>query len=425
LVVERVAQPANLLPSNLESKEATVKKLLVLIAVSAVFLFLCGVTDTVYAGNGGNGNGFPEGDHFNLNLIAKKSDPAESGYFNCPSPADYQWDYYRDNVGVCTPELIGTDACQKCDPDVEICTVQIPSSQNVVFVPRDGSDDVDGDGNPEPITIRIKSGSDRPGKGKKIKDQFPSLTATDWCTEHFPDYGSLEGDEAEVMLPENANGYGVYARVTGKPVEGTAWSFLFPAIEQVQDEYGNDLYFMGSIGGPDGCTDAEGAHIGDLDRIDKTKGNGKGKGVKEASDLTCLFKFTGQVCYINDLCYYCGDAPDYLLCEGLFSGNDAGFVCCTDTFEADTQVFDSCGEPAKSNCTDPEGISTIDGVTLCDPAIDPDCEWTCTGESYGVDPLCRNYEEPTWVFNISDFVDVLWKSQSSGAYVVQLRFYPL
>jgi hypothetical protein len=393
-MVEPVAQPANLL-------RLWMKKHLILFVICSLVFSLALIYNTSYAGQGGNGNGYPEGDHFNLNLIAKKSDPALSSYFNCPSPDDYQWNYYKDNVGICTDLLISTDACQKCDPDIETCTVQ-PD---------------------EEITIRIKSGSDRQGKGKKIKDQYPSLTVTDWCTEHFPDYGSANGDLAEVMLPENANGYGVYARVTGKSLEGTAWSFLLPTIENVQDEYGNNLYFLGTIGSPDGCTDAQGNYVGDLDRIDTTKGNGKGKGVKDAVNLNCLFEFTGQVCYINDLCSYCGDAPGYSLCGDTFAGNDAGFVCCEDTFD-DGQVYDSCGEPAKSNCSAPVGILTADGVTSCDPLTDG-CEWTCTGESYIVDPLCRDYQAPTWIFNISDFVDVLWKSETNGAYVVKVRFYPL
>lgn len=398
------------------------KKLLICIMVFTVIIAFGVITVSTYAGKGGNGNGYPEGNHFNLNLIAKKSDPAEPSYFNCPIPDNYQWDYYKDNIGICTVDLVGTDACEKCDPNVENCSVQVPSSQNVVFVPRDN--DVDNNDIPDKeITIRIKSGSDRPGKGKKIKDTYPSLTVTDWCTEHFPDFGEAEGDLAEVMLPENANGYAVYARVTGRPVEGTAWTFMTPSIEMVQDEYGNNLYYLGTIGGAEGCTDANGNVL--LERIDTTKGKGKGKGVKQATDLTCLFEFTGQVCYINDLCYYCFDDQDNPLCENTFAGNDAGFVCCTDTYEGDDQVYDSCGEPAKSNCSDPVGISTIDGVTVCDPLVDPDCDWSCTGETYSVDPLCRDYQDPTWVFNISDFVDVLWKSESNGAYVIKVRFYPL
>ena len=37
--------------------------------------------------------------------------------------------------------------------------------------------------------------------------------------------------------------------------------------------------------------------------------------------------------------------------------------------------------------------------------------------------VCRDYEED-WVFNIADFVNVLWDIQGN-AYNVQIRFYPL
>ncbi len=192
-------------------------------------------------------------------------------------------------------------------------------------------------------------------------------------------------------------------------------------MEKVQDEYANDLfYFMGTIGGPDGCTDAKGNYIGDSHRVDTTKG--KGKGVKQATDLTCLFEFTGQICYVNDLCHYC-DKTLSLCEEGIFAGNDAGFICCEDTYE-DDPVFDSCGKIAKSNCGNPVGIST--SGESCNPNTDSDCEWTCPEVTYSIEPLCRDYQEqPTWVFNISDFVNVLWKSEGYGAYVIQLRFYPL
>ncbi len=411
------------------------KKLLIFAVVFAVALSLGITADWAYAGQGNRGNGFPEGDHYNLNLIAKKSNTLEPGYFDCPCDADYKWDYYKDGLGTCTEALIGTDACEKCDPtdpcDGETapwgeCTVRVASTQNVVFVPRDN--DVDGGGVQDmDITIRIKSGSDRPGKGKKIKVEYPVLTVTDWCTEHFPDFGETEGDLAELQLPENAGGYAVYARVTGKPpVVDPAWKFLVPGWELVQDEYGNDLYYAGTIGGADGCTDANGIS---LDRIDTNK-HGRGKGVKKATDLTCLFQFTGDVCYVNDLCYYCDEFLDPPCDEGPFPGNDAGFVCCKyhcldaeeepcDCGEVGCEcIEDSCEVCANFECKDPTWICEGDPLVVC--------AWKCVGEGFlQVDPLCRNYEDPTWVFNIADFVNVLWKSEGHGAYVIQVRFYPL
>lgn len=383
--------------------------------LSLVTVLVLGVFPAV-AGKNGNGNGFPEGDHYNLNLIAKKSAPLEPGYFNCPSPDDYLWDYYMDGEGLnCSPDLIGTDACVKVT-STDSWTVHVPSGRNVIFVPRNQDDIPDTD-----ISILIKSGSGKPGKGNKIKDTYPVLEVTDWCTEHFDD------DPAEVMLPENANGYAVYARVTGKPVEGTAWSFMSPSIEMVQDEYGNALYYLGNVD-DDGCVDANGDSIG-LGRIDNKKGQGKGKGVKQATDLTCLFKFTGQVCYVNDLCYYCGESPDYLDCDFPFSLIDTApfdFVCCQDTYDdgdPPALVHDTCGEIAQSNCVDPSYL-LFDYTTPCNPLLEEDCQPRCLDGFNEIVPLCRDYQD-TWVFNISDFVDVLWKSKSEGAYVIQLRFYPI
>jgi hypothetical protein len=146
--------------------------------------------------------------------------------------------------------------------------------------------------------------------------------------------------------------------------------------------------------------------------------------VKDATYLNCLLEFTGQVCYYNDLCYYCGDAPDYPLCGDAFTWNDAGFVCCTDTYDdSGLLVVDTCNEPAQSNCGDPNYINPDTGE-ICDPD-DLLCVWACPEGTNEVEPLCRNYTDPTWVFNISDFVNVLLKSETNGAYVVKLRFYPL
>jgi hypothetical protein len=42
----------------------------------------------------------------------------------------------------------------------------------------------------------------------------------------------------------------------------------------------------------------------------------------------------------------------------------------------------------------------------------------------GIIAECRTYENE-WVFNIADFVGYLWDIDSTGAYVIQVRFYPL
>jgi len=385
----------------------------------AICLFF-GFSSPVSAGNGGNGNGFPSGDHYNLNLIAKKSDPAAPGFFTCPTADDYKWDYYSGD-GCELIDGVPNEYCEKCNLDnVSDCPVKGPSEQNVIFVPRDGTTDVTGDEKAEEISIIMKSGAARPGKKAVLAT---SLKVTDWCTEHFG------GTPAVFELPENTGGYRVYARVTGKPMEGTAWTFTSPSIENVQDEYGNELYWLGTIGGPNGCTDANGNVL--LERIEPNK-KGGGKGVRQATDLSCLFNFSGDVCYVNDLCYYCEavdennqpiytcDAPDPLWI-------DPDFVCCQNQIDKNLNIIvDSCGEAANFNCVPPAWTClTPDPENGCVDGVYGEWGWVCPEtRPLEIALQCHNYPAGTWVFDIADFVDVLWKSKTSGAYVVQLRFYP-
>lgn len=69
-------------------KEFRFKWLMLAFAVCLVF----GLSSPVSAASG---NGFPSGDHYNLNLIAKKSVPGDPGFFTCPDAAKYEWDFYN------------------------------------------------------------------------------------------------------------------------------------------------------------------------------------------------------------------------------------------------------------------------------------------------------------------------------------------
>lgn len=390
-------------------KRCQLKWLIMSVAICLVF----GLSSPGSAGQGGNGNGFPEGDHYNLNLIAKKSVQGEPGFFTCPDPALYQWDYYNNVLEVpCTLDANGNpDAtnCVKCTPDFALysddlggCAVRFPSAQNVIFVPRSAG---------ETVSIQVQSGAARPGKKSTIA---PSLKVTDWCTQTF------DNDPAVFQLPENSGGYRVYARVTGKPLEGTAWTFTTPVIQSVQDEYGNELYWFGTIGGADGCTDSDGNVL--LERTDSTR---KGKGVKQATDLSCLFNFAGDVCYVNDLCYYCegvdeNNEPIYTCAPPDPALIDPAFLCCAN--QGDPTILDSCGEPANFNC-----VAPTEQCVAYDPEAPTTCiewAWVCPEtQPFSIPLQCHSYADDTWVFNIADFVNVLWNSQSEGGYVIQLRFY--
>lgn len=137
-------------------------------------------------GNEVNPNGFPSGDHYNLNIIGKKAE------FTCPEQA-------YDEFG----NLI---------------------YGNVVFVPENGSD----------IQILMQS-----GKGKKA-EAITTLVAIDPCT------ASIDGDAALVQLPKNDAGYRVYARALAKPTDNPSMT-ITPDLVAVEDEFGNDLIYLGLV----------------------------------------------------------------------------------------------------------------------------------------------------------------------------------
>ena len=374
------------------------------------------------------GNLFPIGDHYNVNLLAKKSVLTEGGYFACPDTASYQSvTKYISNSTTETPEVACTEAefdtrptgnetdalpasqwvAKYCVITTGTATLTLTSARNVIFNPR-----IQGIA---PISITIGSGADKPGKKKTVTDDQGTwcvdsganiniggnevcLEVTDWCTEHFPNDGSTQttlatadlGDGATIVLPENSEGYAVFARVTGKPNAVPLPSFTFGDREltKVQDEFGNDLLFLGAVtDNSDPCTPT----------IDRKTDSLRGNKVKQAQDISCLFTFDGQVCYVNDLCFFdpqttCGgvdggtvctdasdcddvlfcdgdfggiaclddgdctavsclaaDSPDGTTCDatpGEFTGNDSGTVCCTNLVE-----FHLFGDPGDSLCT--------------------------------------------------------------------------
>jgi len=303
------------------------------------------------------GNGFPSGKHFNLNIIAKKDN------FTCPVP--------------------------KYDP----CTGQ-QTYGNVIFIPREQGND--------PITVLMESGK----KGPKGAQGISVLQVTDWCTETFPDAGNGKGDCAIIRLPANDKGYAVYARLTGKPGEyGEPNVSIAPDLVYVEDEAGNDLILLGLVDRQGVSTfKSDGVTLYRTTTETPTKGK-PGKGVQKASNITGLFQWTGEVCYIQDDSWlYCEDEFGWNICTELG-------LCCVD-IEGDG-VYEHC-----ELLTD-VGVLSEDGTTLTCPAADAD--------SYPYQPVtaeCRSYENE-WVFNIADFVGYLWDIDNNGAYVIKVRFYPL
>jgi len=135
-----------------------------------------------------NPNGFPSGEHYNLNIIGKKAD------YNC-TPLEY------DQYGH-------------------------PVYGNVIFVPETGQD----------IQIVIKSGK----KGGSASTLYQQFRVTDACAPAF------DGTPAVLELPPNANGYRVYARALAKP-GGTATLTYGGSLFSAVDESGNNLVDLGLI----------------------------------------------------------------------------------------------------------------------------------------------------------------------------------
>ena len=355
-----------------------------------------------------NGNGFPSGPHYNL-LIHGKPDT-----FTCPDLTYYfQVNFgsgvnctYKDKP-VLDGELVGSCEFLSCvDSEGTIVTdtcseTSIPKYGNVVNMPRFETND--------PITIVMESGR----KGPKSQPDATTLMVNDWCTQSFPDDGSYApplGDEARILLPKNPDGYAAYARILGRPHkndEGPSFVMVPEGFELIENEYevdldGDgvaDLLLLGFIS-PDGIFNPDGVLI-DLKRSEGTKGNG----AKQARDMSPLFKWQGDVCYVQ------GDATE----EAIFCTEEGVNVCspsdlcCIDNEPtgAPDGVYDSCVVAEDTN-----GDTYIDSL---DCATDYDF----------VTGACK-YIENDWVFNIADFVNVLFNiEENKDVYNVQIRFYPL
>ena len=277
-----------------------------MLAIGLVMLF----TSSVYATKPGqtvNPNGFPSGEHFNLNIVAKNYD------FSCPSLA---YDEYGN-----------------------------PVYGNTVFIPEHP---VFG------VKILMESGS----KGPKSAPTLTELQVTDPCAGFSPN------DSATLRLPKNENGYAVYARVLGKPTEDPdnprMIEIFDPELVIVEDEYGNDLLYLGLVTSS-GFQTSYSAF---------TRTTGKSIAV----DISGLFKWTGSICYLNPL-------------DGVSIPN----YCCVD--------------------------NNSDGIyDVCTPVTDPAL---CAGTLV----YCQSYTD-TWVFNIADFVTYLWNIENNGVKLLQIRFYP-
>ncbi|MDH4268270.1 MAG: hypothetical protein OEW45_21810 [Deltaproteobacteria bacterium] len=219
---------------------------------------------------------------------------------------------------------------------------------NVIFVPETGTN----------IRILMESGR----KGPKSAPSITTLQVTDWCT------GFLAGDSATLRLPKNENGYRVYARVLAKPTDDPTMQ-INPGLDYVQDEFGTYLIFLGTVGF-NSVTTSYGLNM-----------VGRSKGKSTAIDITPIFGWTGDVCYVTD------------------PGNieySAKPICGKDTSDPLDGTYDDF-------VSSPDGTTCPEGYTL-------------------ITAYCKTYTG--WVFNMADYVGYLWDLDNNGTKLLQVRFYP-
>jgi hypothetical protein len=136
-----------------------------------------------------NPNGFPSGEHYNLNIIGKKAE------FACPEP--------------------------EVDEGGNIVY------GNVIFVPQEGTG----------IQIVMQSGRKGTNKtGTVITD----LWVIDPCTAPF------DGNEAVLQLPANPYGYDAYARALATPTDEPNLEVTSNLL-MVEDELGDPLVWLGIV----------------------------------------------------------------------------------------------------------------------------------------------------------------------------------
>jgi hypothetical protein len=339
----------------------------------SMMFFVAGSAFAVKPGADGyppvNPNGFPAGEHFNLNIHGKKAD------FNCPDPFD------GFCGGVDHTGDFGT--CEDTDGDGVGDTWKYSNS---LFIPEGTVDNpVDG------ITILMETGKSG-GRGKKNEDLVlqNSLVVKDPCS-----FGA--NDPAVYQLPPAKNGYWVFWRALAKPGHpGDPETDPYLTISDFgvnffEDGDGNKLYYAGTVGPNSVSSTTNGTTT-----ITRTKGK------STAVNITSLFTFTGDICYFDlfdcpgELGVDCLETP--LCCEMIDNGDG-------------TSHYDNC-----VLTTDTNGDGVVDGSD-CDDGT----------ENVGLESVyayCKEFvDEP--IFNLADFMQFFMNVDNNGLKLLQLRFYPI
>lgn len=315
-------------------------------------------------------NGFPSGDHFNLNIHGKKLD------------------YKCSNCELCTdPET--------CDPVVLEC--------NVINIPEYTSEVLDN-------TINYVS-------GRKVK--IDELTVFDSCTEAF------DTNPAEVWLPYEEKGYYVFARALGKPGKKDenvrriilenlgldAYSLQQDVSnpDDVESQFEQDMA-LGLITGKETYKMSDSGE-NTLIRFD-SEPEGKGKGKTLGKNITDMFIWTGFVF----------DPSLDLNEDGVVDELDVEYAC----WSLDPLAY--CDYDLNGNGIIDEWDGEFDPW---EDGITPNSEFEAwlydnmTGTIDGVTITLWEYYEAVWVFNIADLVYQNQVVTNEGIKNLQIRFYPV
>jgi hypothetical protein len=253
-----------------------------------------------------NPNGFPSGEHFNLNIHGKKT------YFNCPEPysgPDYNGEFHD-----------GKDYGNYVNEGTEQEPVWVWKYSGSLFIPENG----------EGIKILVETGKSGGNPKKQLTTDV--LKVTDPCA-------VFDGDAATFQLPPQPNGYWVFFRALAKPTNDPSLTIEGAGVNFFEDSKGNVLFFAGTLG-----KDFVGTSDGTFTRR---------KGRSIAVNATTLFNFSGNICYFDLF-----DCPGELGVDCLETP-----LCCELIDDGDgISHYDNC----VLNDTDTNGDGVVDGSDCVD-----------------------------------------------------------
>jgi len=267
------------------------------------------------------------------------------------------------------------------------------------------------------------------------KSSVDSLIVWDNCTENVNDSALGEPDPAVIQLPKNEDGYFVYARILGKPVNsqnnpGDNSTIILtpePALLSLCNDNATAISGFGEFiscsdgtsgmmpiavigSGSDGLFDINGV------LLEKWQTSGKGKGKTTALNMTDQFLWSGSACSENldtnnsgaiDLLDF--DVEPEGALDGIVNGTDVDFLVANNTITHDFASGDLLVDAVDAAV----GANTNDEVDA--------------GDEFDVFlnflDQCVVTDTPIWVFNAADLVIYGLEALNDGATNTQIRFY--